>query len=78
MPFRILPQPLALVPPDGYTIPAEYTGRAAQPAGGGDRPPSPHADPEQIVGTALYLASDASSFTNGTLIRVDGGQFRQM
>jgi NAD(P)-dependent dehydrogenase (short-subunit alcohol dehydrogenase family) len=30
-------------------------------------------DPHEIVGTALYLASDASSYTTGTLIRVDGG-----
>lgn len=29
--------------------------------------------PREIVGTALYLASDASSFTTGTVLRVDGG-----
>ncbi len=29
--------------------------------------------PEEIVSTAMYLASDASSFTTGTNIRVDGG-----
>jgi len=29
--------------------------------------------PSEIVGTALYLASDASSFTTGTVITVDGG-----
>ena len=29
--------------------------------------------PEEIVGIALYLASDASSFTNGSLMKVDGG-----
>jgi NAD(P)-dependent dehydrogenase (short-subunit alcohol dehydrogenase family) len=29
--------------------------------------------PEEIVGAALYLASDAASFTTGTGIRVDGG-----
>jgi len=30
-------------------------------------------EPDEIVGTAIYLASDASSFTSGTIIRVDGG-----
>ncbi|HEY2775187.1 MAG TPA: glucose 1-dehydrogenase [Candidatus Binatia bacterium] len=30
--------------------------------------------PDEIVGTALYLASNASSFTTGAVIRVDGGQ----
>jgi NAD(P)-dependent dehydrogenase (short-subunit alcohol dehydrogenase family) len=29
--------------------------------------------PPEIVGTALYLASDASSFTTGAVIPVDGG-----
>jgi NAD(P)-dependent dehydrogenase (short-subunit alcohol dehydrogenase family) len=31
--------------------------------------------PEEIVTAALYLASPASSFTNGSLIRVDGGLY---
>lgn len=30
-------------------------------------------EPEEIVGTALYLASEASSYTTGSVIRVDGG-----
>lgn len=30
-------------------------------------------NPEEIIGTALYLASDASSYTNGAIIPVDGG-----
>lgn len=29
--------------------------------------------PQEIVGTALYLASRASSFTTGAIVRVDGG-----
>jgi NAD(P)-dependent dehydrogenase (short-subunit alcohol dehydrogenase family) len=31
------------------------------------------ADPAEIVPAALYLASDASSFTTGSVLRVDGG-----
>ncbi|WP_336972064.1 glucose 1-dehydrogenase [Sphingobium aromaticiconvertens] len=31
-------------------------------------------EPEEIVSTILYLASDFSRFTTGTLIRVDGGR----
>jgi NAD(P)-dependent dehydrogenase (short-subunit alcohol dehydrogenase family) len=29
--------------------------------------------PEEIVGAALYLASDAASFTTGSILKVDGG-----
>ncbi len=32
-------------------------------------------EPSEIVGTALYLASDASSYTTGQVIRVDGGSW---
>lgn len=31
-------------------------------------------EPEEIVGIALYLASEASSYTTGAVIKVDGGQ----
>jgi NAD(P)-dependent dehydrogenase (short-subunit alcohol dehydrogenase family) len=29
--------------------------------------------PDEVVGAALYFASDASTFTTGTVLRVDGG-----
>jgi NAD(P)-dependent dehydrogenase (short-subunit alcohol dehydrogenase family) len=32
--------------------------------------------PDEIVGLALYLASDASTFTNAAQIRIDGGPVR--
>jgi NAD(P)-dependent dehydrogenase (short-subunit alcohol dehydrogenase family) len=32
------------------------------------------AEPEEIVTTAIYLASPASGFTTGALVRVDGGR----
>jgi NAD(P)-dependent dehydrogenase (short-subunit alcohol dehydrogenase family) len=31
-------------------------------------------EPGEVVGAALYLASSASSFTTGSILRVDGGQ----
>lgn len=34
-------------------------------------------EPADFVGTALWLASDASAWVTGTLTRVDGGFFRQ-
>jgi NAD(P)-dependent dehydrogenase (short-subunit alcohol dehydrogenase family) len=32
-----------------------------------------HAEPQEMVGTVLYLVSDAASYTNGECIVVDGG-----
>jgi NAD(P)-dependent dehydrogenase (short-subunit alcohol dehydrogenase family) len=31
------------------------------------------AQPQEVVGAALYLASEASSFTTGSILKVDGG-----
>ncbi|MCC5859490.1 MAG: SDR family oxidoreductase [Ectothiorhodospiraceae bacterium] len=32
-----------------------------------------HAEPEEMAGTILYLVSDASTYTNGSCVIVDGG-----
>lgn len=34
--------------------------------------------PDDFIGPALWLASDASAFVTGEVIRVDGGAYRQM
>jgi NAD(P)-dependent dehydrogenase (short-subunit alcohol dehydrogenase family) len=44
----------------------ESTARTYIPLGRGGQP-------HEVVGAALYFASDASSFTTGAILRVDGG-----
>ena len=39
----------------------------------GGTPMNRVADPEEMVGLAIYYASDASTFTTGTVLQVDGG-----
>ncbi|MFP4500360.1 MAG: glucose 1-dehydrogenase [Candidatus Hydrogenedentota bacterium] len=49
---------------DTPEIHEHYTSRA---------PLGRHAEPEEIVGAAVYLASDAATYTTGAVIPVDGG-----
>jgi NAD(P)-dependent dehydrogenase (short-subunit alcohol dehydrogenase family) len=39
----------------------------------GRTPLQRHAQPPEIAGAAVYLLSDAASFTTGTVLVVDGG-----
>lgn len=48
-------------------------GWADDPGIAGQNPMGRIGEPREIVTAALYLASDHSSYTNGSLIRVDGG-----
>ncbi|AEB07767.1 short-chain dehydrogenase/reductase SDR [Coriobacterium glomerans PW2] len=62
------PQTAALreVQPDGAPHPFDQFIRAKTPAGR-------WGTPEDLVGTAVFLASPASDFVNGQIIYVDGG-----
>ena len=66
----ILPGPFrtdiskAWAPPEGAEVPFVPLGRIGEPA--------------EVAPLALYLASAASSFTTGSIIRVDGGVTRKV
>lgn len=62
----ILPGPFLTDIADAWTDEVKGAVRGMVPLGRAG-------EPEEIVGTALYLASDASRYTNGALIKVDGG-----
>ena len=55
----------------------EHWSPEAKAAGSGN-PMGRIGTPADFVGTALWLAADASAWVTGTLIRVDGGHYRQM
>jgi NAD(P)-dependent dehydrogenase (short-subunit alcohol dehydrogenase family) len=35
-------------------------------------------EPNEIVGAALYLASGASTYTTGSILKIDGGASRMV
>jgi len=49
-----------------------------QLAGAARNPLGRAGEADDFVGTALWLAGDASAWVTGTLVRVDGGTFRQL
>ncbi|MGE0881101.1 MAG: SDR family NAD(P)-dependent oxidoreductase [Acidimicrobiia bacterium] len=57
---------------------AEAWSEERRAAAGKDAPMKRPGYAEDYVGPALWLASDASAFVTGEVIRVDGGAYRQM
>ena len=52
---------------------AEFVDDATMSAIKGFTPLGRMADPKELAGAYVYLASDQASFTTGTIIHVDGG-----
>jgi len=66
----IMPGPFLTDISKAWDMPAfEEAARTTIPLRRGGRP-------DEIVGAALYLASDASSFTTGSILKIDGGLTR--
>lgn len=74
----------------GITVNCIAPGMINTPAGDAARPPGmlealapmiplkPLGEPEDLVGTLLYLVSDASAWVTGQIIRVDGGWIKRV
>ena len=68
----------AILPGPVMTDVTQSWTEEAKEAAGGFIPLGRIGTPEDYTGTALWLASDASAFVTGVLVRVDGGAARQM
>ena len=74
----------------GITVNCIAPGMLNTPAGDASRPPGmvealapaiplkPVGEPEDLVGTLLYLVSDAASWVTGQIVRVDGGWVKRV
>jgi NAD(P)-dependent dehydrogenase (short-subunit alcohol dehydrogenase family) len=68
----------AILPGSVITDIARAWGDEALAKAGRNTPLGRPGYPEDFVGTSLWLASDASAYVTGVMVRVDGGAYRQM